>query len=88
MWPFFKASIVALASLALIGCGDEASDLEKTRDDLVQSGVPEPVADCIVDGIGAEFSDDDQRRFSSEGIDGEGELQDRFRRLVISCADS
>lgn len=50
---------LAIGTIAISACGLNSVSGDELRDQLVEDGIAENVADCIVDNLEAELSDDE-----------------------------
>lgn len=82
--------LAAIAAIGLLaGCGGKGLSREglETRyiDSLIEAGVDEPVAECVIGRLFDEFSDADLRSFNTEGTELTDAQAQRVAELTVEC---
>ena len=85
-----KRALTAILAVGLTvgaaACGNTI-DKEGTKENLVESGIPEEQADCMVDRIDDEFGDDDDviDELTKDEPDLNPEDQARIQEIIGEC---
>mgnify|MGYP001794514068 CR=1 FL=1 len=85
-----SVSIAAIGGLSLAACGLTDVSADDLRDKLVEDGIPEDTADCIVERLEAELSDDDFQTVAKADVGDEvdPELDQQAEDIINECVAS
>lgn len=85
----FACVVTVLVGLAGAGCSKGGLSRNDLRDAYVErivgAGVDRPVAECVVDRLFDEMTDDELRRFNTEGTSLSASQTNRIAQLADAC---
>ncbi|MFK8022779.1 MAG: hypothetical protein AB8G26_02340 [Ilumatobacter sp.] len=79
---------IAISTIAVSACGLTTVSKQDLRDQLVEDGIPAEMADCVVDELDEQLTDDEfQEVAKADDIaEVDSDLGDRAFDIVSNCA--